>query len=84
MFNVTDVVFVKMKMMNAKIDKQKNYIISSLKRKFQKEVEANKNEIEEIKEQMKGMKTNLEEIQNLVRGNVGLNEKVKEEAWKTE
>ena len=31
-----------------KIDKQKDDIITSLSEKFQKEVEANKNEIEEI------------------------------------
>ena len=42
----------KMEMMDAKIDKQKDDIITSLTKKFQTEVEANKNEITGIKEQM--------------------------------
>ncbi|KAJ3662332.1 hypothetical protein Zmor_006686 [Zophobas morio] len=48
----------------------KNKIIISLSEKFQKEVEANKNEIEEIREEMKDVKTNLENMENIVGRNM--------------
>ena len=48
----------KMEMMDAKIDKQKDDIISSLTEKFQKEVEANKSEITGFKKQMMDIETN--------------------------
>ena len=52
----------RMEKMAEKIDKQKDDMITSLSEKFQKEVEANKNKIEEIREEMKDVKTNLENI----------------------
>mgnify|MGYP005985843369 CR=1 FL=1 len=50
----------KMEMMDAKIDKQKDDLITSLNEKFQMDIEANKNKIEEIKEQIKGMENIVE------------------------
>ena len=49
----------RMEKMEGKIDKQKDAIITSLNKKFQMEVEANKYEITGIKEQMKDVETNL-------------------------
>ena len=57
----------KLEMMDTKTDKQKDNIFTSLIEKFQKEVEANKNEIEKIKE---GRKTNLENVGNIVGENM--------------
>ncbi|KAJ3652503.1 hypothetical protein Zmor_018460 [Zophobas morio] len=48
----------KMEMMDTKIDKQKDDIFTSLSEKFQKEVEANKNAIEEFRQDVKDLKTN--------------------------
>ncbi|KAJ3656409.1 hypothetical protein Zmor_015489 [Zophobas morio] len=59
----------KMEMMDTKIDKQKDDIITGLSEKFQKKVEANKNEIEEIREEM-NVKTNLENMENIVGRNM--------------
>ena len=54
--------------------------ITSLSEKFQVEVEANKNEITGIKEQMKDIETNLKVMQNFVGENVVLiDQKVREE-----
>ena len=69
----------KMEMIDAKIDKQKDDIITSLIEKFQKEVEVNKSEVTGIKEQMMDIETNLKVMQNLVEENVVLlDRKVKE------
>ena len=59
----------KMEMMDTKIDKQKDDIITSSE-KFQKEVKANENEIEEIRAEMKDVKTNLENMENIVGRNM--------------
>ncbi|KAJ3651553.1 hypothetical protein Zmor_017585 [Zophobas morio] len=55
--------------MDTKIDKQKDDIITSSE-KFQKEVKANENEIEEIRAEMKDVKTNLENMENIVGRNM--------------
>ena len=66
----------KMEMMDVKINKQ-----ISVTEKFQKDVEANKNEITEIKEGVKDMKTNLQITQDVVAENVILiDQKVKSRA----
>ena len=54
----------KMDVRDAKIDKQKDDIITSLTEKFQTDIQANKNEITGIKEQMKDIETNLKVMQN--------------------
>ena len=66
--------------MDPQIDKQKYDIMTSLTEKFQKEVEANKSEITEIKEQMMTTETNLKVMQDIVGENVVLmNRKITQE-----
>ena len=49
-----------------KMDKKVDDIITNLTKKFQKELEANKNEIEQFKEDVMEVKPNLEIMENIV------------------